>query len=200
MSNKKKVSTPLYDVLRPRYQLFLDGYMLRMVLSEGARHANYKGDVKQLGERGREIIQKPEVQAAFDELAAVKRAELEDSKTAIIERLKLQASVSLYDLCKWCDDKKQWLIRPPHEVDHVWLPVLGLISLSRENRPVFNQGAQDTARKQLAAYMLWDKALRDDAPAVSFDFSLKREEYSKTKPAEELTLTAAQQAAQHLEH
>jgi hypothetical protein len=48
--------------------------------------------------------------------------------------------------------------------------------------------------------MLWDKALRDDAPAVSFDFSLKREEYSKTKPVEELTLTAAQQAAQHLEH
>ena len=47
---------------------------------------------------------------------------------------------------------------------------------------VFNQGAQDTARRQLQAYMLWDKELRDDLPAVSFDFNgLKLETYAKTK-------------------
>ncbi len=180
--NKKQVATPLYDKLRPRYQLFLDGYLVRLVLTEGARHANYKGDYRQLHTRGREILVRPEVQAAFKELQAVKREELEDSKTAIIERLKVQASVSISDLCEWDDKLSKWVLMNPRDVQTVFKPVLGMVTVSREGQAVFNQGSQDNARKQLQAYMLWDKQLRDDMPAVTFDFSgIKKTHYSKTK-------------------
>lgn len=176
------IKTPLYDALRPRYQMFIDGYLLRYNVGEGAKQAGYKGESKELAERGREIFIRDEIQAALVEVTNVRKAELENSKTAIIERLKLQAMVSLGDLCKWDLNTKGWVIKPPHEVDKVYLPVMGMVSTSREKAIVFNQGAQDKARQTLQAYMLWDKQSRDDLPAVTFDFGgIKRETYSKDK-------------------
>ena len=180
---KKAVSTPLYDNLRPRYQLFLDGYMVRMLLHEGSRRANYVGATKVLNARGRLIIQRPEVQAAFHELVEVKRAEHEDGKQAIIELLKIQVSVTLPDLAKWDTTEAKWILKSPDEVDVQWHPVIHLVTLTREREAVLNTGFQAKALKLLEGYMMWNHDQKDVATSVSFDFSsLKSKEYERLKP------------------
>ena len=180
--DKKQVATPLYDKLRPRHQLFLDGYIVRMVLAEGSRHANYKGNHKVLSERGRQIVQRPEVQAAFDELMLVKRAEHEDSKAALVEMLKLQVTVTLHDLARWCDAENKWVLKTPKEVDPQWLPVIHLATLTRERDVVINTGFQAKALKSLESLMMWQQDFKAPPASVSFDFgSLKPTTYEHVK-------------------
>ena len=184
-NDKKAVATPLYDKLRPRYQLFLDGYCVRMQLGEGAKRAGYLGDNKALYNRGREIVQRPEVQAAFTEVMEVKRAEQEDSKAALIALLTLQVTVTLSDLAKWDIEQNKWVLKSPTEVESTWLPVLHLASLTREQQVIINTGFQAKSLKSLEALMLWSQDQKAPPASVSFDFSsLKPEPYSKTKSSD----------------
>lgn len=179
-------STPLYDKLRPRYQAFLDKYTERMNGRESAVHAGYKGTTDSLSHRASEIINRPEVFKAFKELMAVKRKKLEDSKNAMIERIRIQSEVSLSDLARWEKKERKWTLKTPDEVEEKYHPVLGMVSMTRERDVLFNQGAQESARKQLAQYMLWDKQQRDDNPPVSFNFTgLKRDAYSNSRNKED---------------
>ena len=163
--------TPLYDKLRPRYQSFVDQYTVRFMGPESAQAAGYKGTRRILGDRARALLSRPEIQKALDEVMALKRIELEDSKTAVIKRLQLQSMVSMTDLADWDKTAKKWVMKSPDDILEEFLPVCSMVSVSRERDCLFNQGAQDSARKMLSAYMLWDKQQRDDNPAVQYSFT-----------------------------
>jgi len=174
-----KYSTPLYDNLRPRYQLFLDEYCIALNGPAAARHASYKGSHATLIKRSNEILSQPEVHKALKELMEVKHEKLEQTKASMIARVQIQATVTISDLAKWCEVKDKWVMRSPKEVDDTYKCCMSLVTLSREGQVVFNQGSQDKARKALAELLLWDQAQPSTMP-VHFDFSgLKTTAYIK---------------------
>ena len=174
-----KYSTPLYDNLRPRYQLFLDEYVLALNPVAAAIHAGYKGTNSGLIKRSNEILSRPEVHKALKELMAVQHEKLDATKSSMIARVQKQATVTISDLAKWCDVEGKWVMKSPSEVEEGYRCCMSLVTYSRERDLIFNQPSQDKSRKVLSELLLWNQEKPSTMP-VHFDFSgLKVSPYVK---------------------
>ena len=167
-ADKPESMTPLYDALRPKYQAFLDKYITCFVAKRAALAAGYT--THSATAQGAKIMARQEMIDAIAEAVTVRRAAAEQSRQAVIDRLGVMAHVTLADLT--CMDKEKGRLRIlfPHEMEEELWPALGLVAYTREGNVEFRGAIQQKAIHQLASYMLWDKQMRDDNPAVQFDF------------------------------
>lgn len=181
--SQEVITTPLFDALRPRYKEFLRKYVERFDRYEAARFAGYVDATAD--EQGKTILEKPEVQAALDELIEVGRKFADRSQQAIIARLQAQAMVSVTDLADWDTDKDDYVIRPPKDVEERYRCCTGFVKYSREKHVIFDTKAQENAIKLLSELLQWHKVTHN-AATIHFDFGgLKRTEYVKKKSDED---------------
>lgn len=179
-TNKDEIKTPAFDALPPQRQLFIKHYVIRFNKREAGREAGYKSTGADLLKQVNALLRIPAIQEAQRELIALQQHEAGQRKHSVINRLYAQSTVALSDLTKWDVNEKQYVLLSPEEVEPEFKHCLGMVTVSREGKAVFNQGSADNSKKLLAEYMLWSKETQDNAPAVSFSFSsLKREAYVK---------------------
>lgn len=178
--NQNKYETPTYDKLPPRRQKYVNEYIVRFNGPAAARKAGVSKNTAV--ETSKRYLEEPEIQTAIKELLDVNREETENGRQAVVSKLLAQAMVTLDDLTRWDHEQNKRVPRHPDDIDVFYKPCVGMLTISRERDCVFNQGAQHNAIKLLQQYMLWDKELRDDLPAVSFSFGgVKSEAYVMPK-------------------
>lgn len=177
MANENKhIETPAFDKLEPKMQAFVNKYCQRFQIVEAAKEGG--AATSRAYKTGKKWLERPDVSDAIQELMKLKRGETERAKSALIERLMIQSTVSLDDLTYWDIEKKCLRLLPPHKIDPHFRCCSHFARYTREGDVLFEGSWQDKAIKQLASLMLWDKEGRDDLPPVTFDFSgLKRSEY-----------------------
>jgi hypothetical protein len=170
-------STPCFNKLVPRHKQFVLHYVERFDAREAAKPLYTANTYK---DKAKEVLERGDIQLAITEILDQKRAVVEQAREAVIERLVIQATVTLLDLAIYDEDIKKYRQRSPNEIEPRFLSCLGMTTPTREGHVSFNQGSADNAKKLLQQYMLWDKQVRDDLPAITFDFSgVKAVEYSR---------------------
>jgi hypothetical protein len=177
-NENKHIETPAFDKLTPKLQAFVTKYCQRFQIVESAKAGGAASS--QAHRTGKKWLERSDVSDAIQELMKLKRGETERSKSALIERLLIQSTVSLSDLTYWDIDTTPPRLRllPPHKIDEQYQCCAHFARYTREGDVIFEGSWQDKAIKQLSSLMLWDKEGRNDLPAVTFSFgSLKREPY-----------------------
>ena len=164
-----KTSTPLYDELRPRHQSFVDSYLVHFTGKRAAIECGYS--TASAAGFASKLLATEEVQAAIEEGITLRRAEAEQSRQAIIDKLMIMSTVTLAELTVYDKAKNKLRILFPHEVDKELHPALQLVAYTREGNCEFRGAIQQKAIAQLASLMLWDKQQRDDNPAVQYSFT-----------------------------
>lgn len=176
-TDNKHLETPAFDALLPKMQAFVSTYCQRFQLKESAIAGGAAASTA--SKTGKKWLEKPDVAAAINELMKMKRGEAERAKSALIERLMAQSTVTMDDLTKWSLSEKKVVLKQPHEIAQEFRCCSHFAQYTREGNVIFQGSWQDKAIAKLASLMLWDKEGRDDLPAVTFDFgSLKREPYT----------------------
>lgn len=166
---KEPTQTPLFDALRPRYQLFIAEYIKHFVGKRAAMAANYTEGTA--AKQASKILALDEIQAAIEEAINIKRSEAEQSRQSVIDMLRVMSTTTLNQLTTYDEKKGKLRILFPHEVEEALHPALQLVAYTREGNVEFKGAIQQKAIAQLSAYMLWDKQMRDDNPPVTLSFS-----------------------------
>lgn len=171
----KGYETPSFDALRPRYKLFVLHYYKNHDETQAAIAAGYS--VKTAEIFGFEIGRLPEVVKSLEEISARRMNASEFSRASVIDRLKVEASVTFADLAEEvyfeiADKKgKKWKPKALKDIEVQFRGCTGLVTVSREGNAQFNHTAQLKARELLAKYMKWDREGAESAPPIHFDFS-----------------------------
>lgn len=171
----KGYETPTFDNLSHRKRKFVLAFSQCHDEEQAALRAGYNEENAAVW--GFELGRHPEIVKALEEITARKLASSEFSRAAVINRLKLEASVTMDDLCleveyEYAGEmKSKWRPRPIGDVPPHYRGCTSLITVTREGHAQFNNTAQMKARELLAKYMKWDREEAHSAPPIMFDFS-----------------------------
>lgn len=176
MANNKHLKTEAFDALEPKLQAFVMKYCERFQVLEAAKAAGAASRTAR--KTARKWLEREDVIQAIAETMRFQRGEAERGKSALINRLMSQATVSLADLTDWNHETKCLELKPLHRIEPEFAGCAHFAQLTREGAISFCGNLQRDAIKLLSELMLWNKEGRDDLPPVTFDFSgLKREPY-----------------------
>ena len=160
--------TPTYDGLKNQHQLFVINYLRCNDTRQAAIESGYAPATAH--HRGWTLARRPDILAAIDELVNREMQHAEAQRCQVILRLQADSTVSLEDLVEWDDSVENYRIKAAKDVAPAFRRCIGMVSVSREGNPIFNNTAQNTARKLLASYHGWDRSPVDANAAISFDF------------------------------
>ena len=171
----KGYETPYFDRLTPRRKLFVLHYTRCHDETEAAIAAGYVRKSADLW--GFELGRHPDVVKAMEEVTSRRMNSSEVSRAAVIDRLKIESTVKMGDLCHEVELERDgakfmcWKPLPIEDIEPQFRGCMGLVTVSREGNAQFSNTAQLKARDLLARYMGWDKESADTNPAITFDFS-----------------------------
>ena len=165
----KGYATPVFDSLKHQHQQFIINYLKSNDSRQAAVEAGYKAHSAK--HRGWTLARRPDIVEAVSELVTREMLHAENARCQVIVRLTADSMVSLEDLVEWNEEKEKFELRSAADVAPAYRRSLGMASMSREGYCVFNNTAQNSARKLLASYHGWDRQEVHAAPPITFDFS-----------------------------
>jgi hypothetical protein len=165
----KGYETPVFDGLKNQHQQFALHYLKSNDHRQAAILSGYTPNSAY--NRGWTLARRPDIVTACKELVDREMLHAEQQRCQVVVRLTADSMVSLEDLTWWNEEEEKFELRDADDVSPAYRRCIGMASMSREGYPVFNNTAQNTARKLLASYMKWDREEAFSAPAISFDFS-----------------------------
>jgi len=161
--------TPMFDSLKPQWQLFVIEHLRTADHKQAAINANYAHGTA--GHRGWTLARRPDIVEATRELVEREMRHAENKRCQVIIALTADATCSLEDFCNWSPDEDKLVMRPLKDIDPAYRRCVGMVHKSREGEIIFNNTAQASSRKLLASYMKWDREEAFSAPPITFDFS-----------------------------
>lgn len=180
--------TPTFDTLKNQHRTFLVAFLRCNCFKTAALEAGFSKDTAY--HRGWALSRSPTIVKAMDELVEKEMLHVEAQRCQVIVRLTADSMVSLEDLTYFDAESGKYKIRSPEDISDAYRRCLGMVQLSREGCPVFNNAAQNAARKLLAEYTGWSKSEVHSVPPISFDFGGMRssdddKDKKGAKPAKE---------------
>jgi len=174
--------TPTFDGLKNQHKEFLVAFLKCNDFKTAALEAGFSKDSAY--NRGWAMCRSPTIVKAMDELVSKEMLHVENQRCQVILRLTADSMVSLEDLTYFCTETDKYKIRAPEDISDAYRRCLGMVQLSREHNPIFNNAAQNAARKLLAEYTGWSKSEVHSVPPISFDFGGMRSDPKDKKGAE----------------
>ena len=174
--------TPTFDTLKNQHKEFLVAFLKCNDFKTAALEAGFSKDTAY--HRGWAMCRSPTIVKAMDELVSKEMLHVENQRCQVILRLTADSMVSLEDLTYFCTETDKYKIRAPEDISDAYRRCLGMVQLSREHNPIFNNAAQNAARKLLAEYTGWSKSEVHSVPPISFDFTGMRGDDKAKKETE----------------